>query len=156
MSEDMGSNVKGQGPYVARPDGALEPAAIAAIDESVGIRLRARRAYMGLSQAELAARMGLSFQQVQKYERGFNRISASRLYQLAIILRVQVSYFFEDLPVDRRQVPVFGIVRSPIPPDSRGGEIGELLTAFRSLSTKAERQSFVRLLKAMKTPEPSH
>jgi len=65
------------------------------IDVHVGQRLRQRRVLAGLSQEKLARMVGITFQQVQKYERGANRIVASRLYQLAQVLDVPVSYFFE-------------------------------------------------------------
>jgi transcriptional regulator with XRE-family HTH domain len=67
------------------------------IDQHVGGQLRLRRAQAGLTQTELGAKVGLSFQAVQKYETGENRISASRLYQLARILEVPLSFFFEGL-----------------------------------------------------------
>jgi transcriptional regulator with XRE-family HTH domain len=69
------------------------------IDQHVGGQLRLRRAQAGLTQTELGSKVGLSFQAVQKYESGENRISASRLYQLARILDVPLSYFFEGLEV---------------------------------------------------------
>ena len=67
------------------------------IDVHVGARLRARRTLLGLSQAALGEVMGLSFQQMQKYETGANRISASRLYELSKLLDVDISYFFDDM-----------------------------------------------------------
>ncbi len=67
------------------------------IDIHVGSRVRARRKFLGMSQITLATKLHLTFQQVQKYERGMNRISASKLYQTAVILNVPVSYLFEGL-----------------------------------------------------------
>ena len=67
------------------------------IDVHVGERLRTRRTLLGLSQMALAKAMGFSFQQLQKYERGTNRISASRLYDLSQILDVDIGYFFEEM-----------------------------------------------------------
>ena len=67
------------------------------VDAHVGSRIRALRKQLGISQEHLAERLGLSFQQVQKYERGTNRVSASKLYETAGVLRVPVSYFFEGL-----------------------------------------------------------
>lgn len=64
------------------------------IDVQVGSRLRERRLLLGISQTELASAVGLAFQQLQKYERGANRISASRLFELATVLGVHVAYFF--------------------------------------------------------------
>ena len=67
------------------------------IDVHVGSRIRARRVLLGLSQEKLADGLGITFQQVQKYERGTNRVSASRLYKIASLLDVTVSFFFEDV-----------------------------------------------------------
>lgn len=67
------------------------------IDAHVGSRLRQRRSFLGLSQEKLARSLDLTFQQIQKYERGANRISAGRLYQLASALDVPVGYFFSGL-----------------------------------------------------------
>ena len=67
------------------------------IDVHVGARLRARRNLLGMSQEKLSESLGITFQQLQKYEKGINRVSASRLYSLAINLKVPIGYFFEDL-----------------------------------------------------------
>jgi transcriptional regulator with XRE-family HTH domain len=69
-----------------------------AIDRQIGARVRMRRLTLDMSQQQLAARLGVSFQQVQKYEKGNNRIGAGRLQQAAEILEVPVSSFFEDVP----------------------------------------------------------
>lgn len=68
------------------------------VDVHVGQRLRQRRTLLGMSQDKLGEAVGLTFQQIQKYERGANRIGASRLYQLSQVLDVAVSYFFEEMP----------------------------------------------------------
>ncbi len=70
------------------------------IDIYVGARLRLRRTLMGLSQVTLAKALGLTFQQVQKYERGVNRIGASRLYDLAQVLGVGIDYFYAEMTPD--------------------------------------------------------
>jgi len=70
------------------------------IDIHVGQRMRLRRTMLGKSQDQMARALGVSFQQVQKYERGTNRISASRLFDVSRFLNVPVSYFFEDLTED--------------------------------------------------------
>jgi transcriptional regulator with XRE-family HTH domain len=67
------------------------------IDIHVGKRVRLRRALLGLSQEKLGEALGLTFQQVQKYERGANRISASRLFDLSRVLDVPISFFFDDM-----------------------------------------------------------
>jgi transcriptional regulator with XRE-family HTH domain len=68
------------------------------VDKHVGSRVRMRRMMLGMSQEKLGDALGLTFQQVQKYEKGTNRIGASRLSQIAQILQVQVSFFFEGAP----------------------------------------------------------
>ena len=68
------------------------------IDAFVGTRIAQRRSALGLSQTALAARLGISFQQVQKYESGSNRVSASRLHQIAMALAFPVMRFFPDTP----------------------------------------------------------
>jgi transcriptional regulator with XRE-family HTH domain len=67
------------------------------VDVHVGSRIRLRRKVLGMSQEKLAEKLGLTFQQVQKYERGANRVSASKLYQAAQALQAPISYFFEGL-----------------------------------------------------------
>ncbi|MEK7245954.1 MAG: helix-turn-helix transcriptional regulator [Pseudomonadota bacterium] len=86
----------GAGPIekaVRLPPGVANP-----VDVHVGQRVRLRRTLLGLSQEKLGAAVGLTFQQIQKYERGANRIGASRLYEFSKILDVPISYFFEDMP----------------------------------------------------------
>ena len=70
------------------------------IDLHVGSQLKLRRIVLGLSQERLAEELGITFQQVQKYEKGLNRIGASRLWDLAQVLNVPVSYFYENLDED--------------------------------------------------------
>lgn len=70
------------------------------IDIHVGSRVRMRRTLLGMSQEKLGNALGLTFQQIQKYERGANRIGSSRLYKLSHILDVPVGYFFEDMQTE--------------------------------------------------------
>ncbi len=70
------------------------------VDAHVGHRLRLRRALMGMSQTALGQAVGLTFQQIQKYERGSNRIGSGRLYQFAEVLDVAVPFFFDDMTPD--------------------------------------------------------
>ena len=69
------------------------------MDGHVGSRVRLRRMMMGMSQEKLGEQMGLTFQQIQKYERGINRVSASRLWELARVLGVNVQFFYEEAPL---------------------------------------------------------
>src|SRR5260221_14706294 len=73
------------------------------VDKHVGSRVRMRRLMLGMSQGKLADGLGLTFQQVQKYEKGANRIGASRLHHVASILQVPVPFFFEGLPTAEEQ-----------------------------------------------------
>lgn len=84
----------------ARGSGAPSP-----VDIHVGHRLRERRGLLGFSQEKLAETVGLTFQQIQKYERGTNRISASRLYQFSKVLDVPVSFFYENYR-DNSKTPI--------------------------------------------------
>jgi transcriptional regulator with XRE-family HTH domain len=72
------------------------------VDSHVGARMKLRRTLLGMSQERLGEALGLTFQQVQKYERGVNRVSASRLYDLARVLDVPISFFFSRLPKTSR------------------------------------------------------
>ena len=76
------------------------------VDVYVGGRMKQLRILRGMTQERLAARLDLTFQQIQKYEKGANRMAASRLYDVARILGVPVSYFFEDLPESFERLPV--------------------------------------------------
>lgn len=68
-------------------------------DVAVGRRVRIRRNMLGMSQETLASKMGLSFQQIQKYEKGTNRIGASRMKQIAKVLNIHVGFFFDEEPI---------------------------------------------------------
>lgn len=77
------------------------------IDRHVGSRVRMRRVLIGMSQERLGESLSLTFQQVQKYEKGTNRIGASRLQQIASVLEVPVSFFFDGAPGETEQRPGF-------------------------------------------------
>lgn len=88
--------------YGKADTGRLPPGVANPVDQHVGSRLRQRRTLLGLSQEKLGDAVGLTFQQIQKYEKGANRIGASRLYQFSEVLDVDVSYFFDEMPADIR------------------------------------------------------
>jgi transcriptional regulator with XRE-family HTH domain len=85
------------------------------IDKHVGSRVRMRRMMLGMSQEKLGDALGLTFQQVQKYEKGTNRIGASRLQQIAHILQVPVSFFFEGAPASGGAHEAGGMSEAPSP-----------------------------------------
>jgi transcriptional regulator with XRE-family HTH domain len=90
-----GSTSEGEG----EPGGRAERESRASpIDAHVGARIRLRRTLLGMSQERLGEALGLTFQQVQKYERGVNRVGASRLFDLSRVLDVPISFFFDDIP----------------------------------------------------------
>ena len=108
------------------------------IDLHVGRRARERRTLEGMSQTAVAEKLGLTFQQVQKYERGYNRISASRLYELAQIFDVPVAYFYEGMEAGKGA-----------PDDSLSKrETLELVKAYHSISDPAVRDSIRRVTQA--------
>src|SRR6195952_1505577 len=79
------------------------------VDLHVGARIRMRRKVLGVSQEKLADELGLTFQQVQKYERGANRVSASKLYEIARSLSAPISYFFDGLSDPQAGPDVAGV-----------------------------------------------
>ena len=122
------------------------------IDVHVGRRLRLRRTLLGMSQEKLGEAVKLTFQQIQKYERGANRIGSSRLYQLSQILDVPVSFFFDDMPpLEEGAVP--GLREgSPAPyePDPMAKrETLELVRAYYRISDPAARKRLFELTKAI-------
>ena len=84
------------------------------IDIHVGSRIRLRRTMLGMSQEKLGESLGITFQQIQKYEKGTNRVGASRLQNIASILNVPVSFFFDDAPASTRRSRVD--LPKPTPP----------------------------------------
>ena len=80
------------------PNGAPNP-----VDVHIGKRIRMRREMLGLSQDKLSKMLGITFQQVQKYERGMNRIGGSRLWDISRILDVEIGFFYEEMDTNTRQ-----------------------------------------------------
>src|SRR3954468_20842163 len=77
---------------------ANDPKSITDVDARIGARIRARRMLLGINQTELGRSSGVTFQQIQKYEKGTNRITASRLHEIADTLDVPIGFFFEGVP----------------------------------------------------------
>jgi len=130
-----------------KPDGAARRRRTAKldgphpIDVHVGARIRHRRAIVGLNQTELALRVGVTFQSIQKYERGTNRVSASRLQEIAEVLGVSVSHFFEGVGSSGESAP------APSADELTTQEIRDLNGAFASIKDKTVRQAVLHLLK---------
>lgn len=104
------------------------------VDEHVGRRIRMCRKMQGMSQEALAKHLGLTFQQIQKYERGANRVSASKLFHMAEALYTPISYFFEGLPNPARGTQAFDpniVVHERMLSLSGGQELAEAFIALK-------------------------
>jgi transcriptional regulator with XRE-family HTH domain len=121
------------------------------IDKYVGSRVRMRRMMLGMSQEKLGNALSLTFQQVQKYEKGTNRIGASRLQQISTILQVPVSFFFEGAPDLPAQSNELGEAPSPMyVADFLATSDGLALTrAFMRIQDSKLRRKIVELVEQM-------
>jgi transcriptional regulator with XRE-family HTH domain len=120
------------------------------VDLHVGQRLRLRRSELGMSQGKLAEALGLTFQQVQKYERAANRIGASRLYELSRVLGVPIAYFFDEMDAGIETGGGFEEAqrgRYDVPPLDR--DQVEIVTVFQRIADPATRRRLVELAKAL-------
>ena len=134
------------------------------IDVHVGARVRLRRNMLGLSQEKLGEHLGLTFQQVQKYERGANRIGASRLHEISVVLGVPVSFFYDDtdpvhapaIPPGFAETPQEGFDSDPL----RRRETRELIDAYYDIEDAAVRRRLFDLAKSLAAgsnlPSESH
>ncbi|MFT6558472.1 helix-turn-helix domain-containing protein [Sneathiella sp.] len=117
------------------------------VGDHVGERIRTRRTQLGLTQLQLAEALNISYQQVQKYETGANRISAGRLYELSVKLQVEISYFFGDLQI-----------QESTPPMEHGGKgraTIELVRNYNEISDPSVRASVNSLIRALSDPNSS-
>ena len=129
------------------------------IDAHVGARVRLRRTLLGMSQEKLGDALGLTFQQVQKYERGVNRIGASRLFDLARVLDVPIGFFFDDLPPEmggnvavRSRAPLYGLAEAQngFEDDNMNKrETLELVRAYYRITDPAVRKRVFDLIKSL-------
>ena len=125
------------------------------VDKHVGMKLRARRTKLRMSQSTLAEALGLTFQQVQKYERGANRIGAGRLQQIAQILQMPVESFFEGLPHERgqRRVPTDAPDLQYVADYLATADGLQLTKAFMQIPNAKLRRSIVKLVKQLADSE---
>lgn len=126
------------------------------IDVHVGARLKLRRTLLGISQEKLAESVAITFQQIQKYERGINRIGASRLFDLAAVLDVSVDYFFEEMPEQiARQSPAQRSGATPAEVPDAGydllarRETLELVRAYYQIGNDGVRKRLFELTKSI-------
>ncbi len=118
------------------------------VDIHVGKRLRQRRTFVGMTQEQLGAALGITFQQIQKYERGANRIGASRLFDICRILDVPPQFFFESMPSgseapDEQPTPT---VRADDPVDR---ETMDLVRAYRQIESASVRHRLLELTRTL-------
>ena len=136
------------------PDGQPNP-----VDVHIGNRICIRRKLLGLSQEKMAEMLGLTFQQVQKYEKGSNRVSASRLWDFSQILQVDINFFFEDMPQEtarqspRRLVTEVGDVDEKILQTSQEhtSEAQELLCNYFKINNPEVAKNIFQLVKNIAT-----
>ncbi len=125
------------------------------VDVHVGARLRIRRTLLGMNQTTVGEAIGLTFQQVQKYENGKNRISASRLFALARLLDVPIQYFFDDMPTEVAATsPVVGGGKAKKPPSYEPDPMAkratlELVRAYYKITDPEIRKRLFELTKAL-------
>ena len=120
-------------------------------DHELGKRIRLRRVEQKLSQSDLADRLGVSFQQVQKYEKGVNRVGASRLQQIATALDVPVTFFFDDDGLGKRASDGKREVESLLFIDSAVSL--RLLRAYASVKNQTVQRQFVSLIESIAASE---
>lgn len=126
------------------------------IDVHVGKRVRLRRTMLGLSQEKLGDSLGITFQQIQKYEKGSNRIGASRLQQLSEILKTPISFFFEDTP-DTEKAIASGMSEADSPNyivDFLSTSEGlQLYKAFANIKDPKVRKKIIDLVRSLSDEE---
>ena len=122
------------------------------IDANVGNRVRLRRMLVGMSQEKLGELLGLTFQQVQKYEKGVNRVGAGRLFRIARILNVEIPYFFQDVQ-DNLSGAQSGfaeeVAAPPVMEFVSSGEGLQLSLAFMRIKDAKVRKRVLELVKSM-------
>ena len=133
------------------------------IDVHVGSRIRLRRTLLGMSQERLGDALGLTFQQVQKYERGVNRVGASRLFDLSRVLDVPISFFFDDMPdslaatfggTPARRAGGADTATDPFGDDTLSRrETLELVRAYYRITDPSVRKRVFDLIKSMGPPD---
>lgn len=132
-----------------------KPYTVNPIDEHIGQRMQLRRTMMGLSQKDLAAMCGVTFQQIQKYETAGNRISASRLFELSVALQTPISFFFAGLPghIDHEQrngrLPRTSVRDQHEDDPLSNNESLQLINLYWKLPADSQREIIMKMLKAL-------
>mgnify|MGYP001400426534 CR=1 FL=1 len=129
------------------------------VDVHVGKRIRIRRSLLGMSQEKLAEAIGITFQQIQKYERGVNRVSAGRLFQFSKILEVPISYFYDQVGNGKNASPAavkLGFADNDQAPFEhkqadimQSKEAIDLIRTYYSITDENKRKEILRFIKSM-------
>lgn len=156
LNELKGNTNMARGEHVVGVEKESRPSPI---DVHVGSRIRLRRTLLGMSQERLGEALGLTFQQVQKYERGVNRVGASRLFDLSRVLDVPISFFFDDMPESlasaygghiSRRTTGFSEMQDSFTDDALNRrETLELVRAYYRITDPAVRKRVFELIKSM-------
>lgn len=147
---EMGTNLKSSRGRL--PNGAPNP-----VDIHVGRRIRLRRELLGLSQEKLARLLGLTFQQIQKYERGMNRVGASRLWDIANLLKTSINYFYDEMDEETKNSSPGMINGGNIPKDKKKDmldimereETCELVKAYYKIRDRKTARNIHKLMCSM-------
>lgn len=116
------------------------------VDDHVGARIRLRRTMLGMTQEQLAAALGISYQQIQKYETGANRVSAGRLFEIGQRLGVDVAYFFEGVDPSAAS--------KGLPHGGRNRVAIDLVRNFLEIANEEQRSALANLVKTLKADSP--
>jgi transcriptional regulator with XRE-family HTH domain len=140
----------------ASPTGNASPTII---DVHVGNRIRLRRMMLGLPMARVAKSLGISWQQLRKYERASDRISASRLYLIALALGTTIDFFFAESQPDEANGHTVGRLPTPaivnlIPHDARGQQISQLIASYWRIADVKQRNRVLDLMHALADEKP--
>ncbi len=132
------------------------------IDILVGNRIRLRRNFLGMTQEKLASLLGITFQQIQKYEKGINRVGASRLWDISNILHTEISYFYEDINKEvEEQSPRRFVLKAPkqlhlaeekseyFPNPLLNSETRELVTSYYKIKNRTVARQMLEMIKSL-------
>lgn len=143
MTKTLERNIEGA--PVSGPADLLRGEGPHPVDRHVGLRIRMRRKEMGVSQERLAEALGITFQQVQKYERGANRVSASKLWEIAAALKTPVAYFYDGLG----DQDALAAQRDAAQDFMLSAEGIELMSCFPRIAEPAIRRKIVELVRVV-------
>lgn len=118
------------------------------VDQLVAHRIRLRRNVMGVSQEKLADAIGVSFQQVQKYEKGTNRVSSGKLYDIALALQVRVAFFFDEADAGEEKSEALALAATP--------DGINMLRAFAAIHDHNARKQIIGICKTVANGQASH